>query len=202
MIREVDINKILSAGDVFLLASDQLQFERKKLEQLLPDARQMINELSKINNCIQQPLEEAAGDAIKIYREILADGALVIAKEADVLIEESRRLNNGTRHIKESADRIRVFSVLSVGLMTTGLGLVAGIVGLIYGAREGYPIGYNMGLADGSKLREYQIENNFLARIGLEKTEFKHDSSVMKLKPGYQLIGRQLESGYFIRVYK
>ncbi|MDD2267056.1 hypothetical protein [Sulfuricurvum sp.] len=198
----MDLEQFRSSVDDLFHAIGVLKKEKSDLAEMMPKVEKTLTEINKMSSFFQKPMQEASKNAVETYQQILSNSTISIKNETDVLIDESRRLKKASSGIKEAADRIRVFSVFSVGLSAIGICLLAGVVGLIYGIREGYPIGYDKGFSEGTKAREYQIEHEFLERIGLKQSEVKRNSVILQLKPGYQLFGKQLESGYFIRVYK
>jgi ElaB/YqjD/DUF883 family membrane-anchored ribosome-binding protein len=198
----MELEQFRSSIDDLFHALGVLKKEKMDLAAMMPKVEKMLSEINEMSNFFQKPMQEASKNAVETYQQILSKSTVSIKHESEVLIAESKRLQNASNGIREAANRIRVFSAVSVGLSAVGIGLIAGMVGLIYGIRQGYPIGYEKGFSEGTKTREYQIEHEFLERIGLKQSEAKKNSVVFQLKPGYQLIGRQLEEGYFVRVYK
>lgn len=198
----MDLEQFRSSIDDLFHAIGVLKKEKTDLAAMMPKIEKTLTEINEMSSFFQKPVQEASNKVVETYQQILSKSTSSIKKESEVLIEESRRLKNASSNIQKAADRIRVFSTVSVGLMAVGLGLISGVVGLIYGIREGYPIGYDKGFSEGTKTREYQIENGFIESLGLKRHEITRDSAVLQLMPGYKLIGRQLEEGYFISVYK
>jgi len=198
----MDLEQFRSSVDDLFYAVGVLKKEKSDLATMMPKVEKTLLEITDMSSFFQKPMEEASKKAVENYRKILLNSVGSIKIEADVLIDESKRLKKASIGIKDAADRIRVFSVISVGLLAVGICLIAALIGFVYGGREGYQFGYKKGFHEGGKTREYQIENDFLARIGLDKFEFNQDSSIVKLKPGYKLIAKQLEEGYFIKIYK
>lgn len=202
MNQSIDLERLRITIDRWEAAAEATDEHLKKLELLLPKASSILRQMNNITGRFEKPLQEATKEAIGTYRKMLAQGAESISQEAKALTAISKQLKNESERIEEAADRIRVFSVVSVGLSALGIGLIAGVVGLIYGIREGYPMGYDKGFSEGMKAREYQSNNEFLNQMGLKRYDVKRDSAVLQVMPGYKLIGKQLDEGYFIRVYK
>jgi ElaB/YqjD/DUF883 family membrane-anchored ribosome-binding protein len=198
----MDLEQFRTSVDDLFHAIGILKKEKSDLAAMMPKVEKTLLEITTMSNFFQKPMQEASKKAVESYQKILSNSISSIKKESDTLIEESNRLKKASIGIQEAANRIRVFSVVSVGLITVGLGLIAGVVGLIYGIKEGYSIGYNKGFAEGTINREYQIKNEFIENMGLRRYEVTQNSTALQLMPGYKLIGKQLDEGYFIRVYK
>jgi ElaB/YqjD/DUF883 family membrane-anchored ribosome-binding protein len=198
----MDLEQFRTSVDDLFHAIGILKKEKSDLAAMMPKVEKTLLEITTMSNFFQKPMQEASKKAVESYQKILSNSISFIKKESDTLIEESNRLKKASIGIQEAANRIRVFSVVSVGLITVGLGLIAGVVGLIYGIKEGYSIGYNKGFAEGTINREYQIKNEFIENMGLRRYEVTQNSTALQLMPGYKLIGKQLDEGYFIRVYK
>jgi hypothetical protein len=198
----MDLEQFRSSIDDLFHAIGVLKKEKSDLATMMPKVEKTLAEISEMSSFFQLPMQDASKKAVEVYQKIISNSIGSIKEESDVLIEESKRLKKASIGIQDAADRIRVFSVISVGLSAIGICLIAALIGFVYGAREGYAFGYKKGFSEGTKTREYQIENDFLARLGLEKYEFTHHSVAVKLKSGYKLTGKQQEDGYVIWIYK
>jgi len=202
MKQSIDLERLRITIERWEAAAEATDEHRKKLERLLPTASSVLRDMNNLTGCFQKPLEEATKEAITTYREILSRGAGSIANEAKSLTAISKRLQKESAAIEDAADRIRVFSVLSVGLSSVGIGLIAALIGFVLGTRQGYPFGYEKGFSEGTKTKEYQIKNDYLNEIGLSMYENKRSSKVLMVKPGYKVVAKQLEEGFFIRIYE
>lgn len=198
----IDLDRIKLAIERWQAVSEATEKHCEKLEVLLPKANMALMKMDTLTVCFQKPLEEATSEAIETYKSILSEGTKAIQKEAVALTHSSKRLHKESEIIQEAAKKIRVFSVISVGLSVFGMSLIGAIAGFIIAAREGYQFAYKKGFAEGTISREFQIENQFLERKGLRHYESNRNITTFQVLPGYKITGKQSEQGYFIYVYR